>query len=183
MLRQFAKVVETMQLGVTITDCAGHIIYVNPAEAAIHGYRVDELIGQDVGIYAPKTKRRPLSISELLGFSSWQREATNLRKDGTAFPVRLLSDVVLDAAGLPIGVITTCEDITERDLAARAVREARDDLERRVVERTAALRESQERYRDLVEHSLGLICAHDLRGVLQSVNPAAENKAQASQRA
>src|ERR1041385_5768351 len=143
MLRQFAKVVETMQLGVTITDNAGRIIYVNPAEAAIHGYRVDELIGQDVGIYAPRGKRRQLTISELLGFSSWHREATNLRKDGSAFPVRLLSDVVLDAAGLPIGVITTCEDITDRDVAARAVREARDELERRVAERTSALRDSE----------------------------------------
>jgi len=35
------------------------------------------------------------------------------------------------------------------------------------------IRESQPRYRDLVEHGSGLICMHDMRGVLEWVNPAA----------
>jgi two-component system, sensor histidine kinase and response regulator len=34
--------------------------------------------------------------------------------------------------------------------------------------------ELQPSYRDLVEHSFGLICMHDLRGVLEWVNPAAQ---------
>ena len=37
----------------------------------------------------------------------------------------------------------------------------------------AALGESERRYRDLVENSLGLICSHDLDGHLLFVNPAA----------
>jgi PAS domain S-box-containing protein len=36
-----------------------------------------------------------------------------------------------------------------------------------------AFEESERRYRDLVEHSLGLICTHDLSGRLLSINPAA----------
>jgi PAS domain S-box-containing protein len=36
-----------------------------------------------------------------------------------------------------------------------------------------ALEESERRYRNLVEHSLGLICTHDLQGRLLSINPAA----------
>ena len=36
-----------------------------------------------------------------------------------------------------------------------------------------ALRESERRYRDLVENSEGLICAHDLQGNVLSINPAA----------
>jgi PAS domain S-box-containing protein len=40
--------------------------------------------------------------------------------------------------------------------------------------RTAdALHETERRYRELVEHSLGLICTHDLTGIILSVNPAA----------
>ena len=36
-----------------------------------------------------------------------------------------------------------------------------------------AFAKSERRYRDLVEHSLGLICTHDLTGRLGSINPAA----------
>ena len=38
---------------------------------------------------------------------------------------------------------------------------------------TEALRASERRYRHLIEHSLGLLCIHDLDGVLLEVNPAA----------
>ncbi len=38
---------------------------------------------------------------------------------------------------------------------------------------TDALQDSQRRYRELVEYSLGLICTHDLTGIILSINPAA----------
>ena len=42
-------------------------------------------------------------------------------------------------------------------------------------EATDALRDSDRRYRELVEYSLGLICTHDLTGTIISINPAAAN--------
>jgi PAS domain S-box-containing protein len=82
----------------------------------------------------------------------------------------------------------------ERGVAERALRLAHDQLEQRVQQRTLdledavraleeeaverrrfeqALRDSEARYRALVEGSRGLICSHDLAGTLLMVNPAA----------
>jgi formate hydrogenlyase transcriptional activator len=55
-------------------------------------------------------------------------------------------------------------------LALSKFRESRAVL--RIRQATEALIESEDRYRDLVEHSEDLVCTHDLQGKLLSVNPA-----------
>jgi diguanylate cyclase (GGDEF)-like protein/PAS domain S-box-containing protein len=126
MLIGLEKAVETMQLGVTITDTAGRILYTNPADARMHGYTVEQLIGQDVRIFAPPGARRPLSLTQLGHMRSWQRDTINVRKDGSAFPCHLMSDVVRDRTGQIIGVVTACEDITQRKVAVAALRDSEE---------------------------------------------------------
>lgn len=111
-LLQLKKAIETLQLGVTFTDTNGIIRYTNPADAAMHGYNRDELIGQDVGIYAPSEIRNPMTKAQMRRIKTWNRKSNNRRKDGTIFPVRLISDVVRDSQGEPIGIVTTCEDLS-----------------------------------------------------------------------
>lgn len=123
-LRRLEKALETMQLGVTITDAEGRIIYGNPAEADMHGYTVHELIGKDVGIYTSSERRRPLTSAQFNALGNWTRESVNVRKDGSTFPVHLTSDVVVDASGETVGVVTTCEDISERRALETQLRQA-----------------------------------------------------------
>ena len=120
--------VHTMQLGITITDLAGKIRYTNPAEAAMHGFEVEELIGRDSTLFSSESRPRskPLSREQLDKFSSWSRETVNRRKDGTVFPVTLLSDAVRTPDGEVVGVVTTCEDITERRRAEEQLRESEE---------------------------------------------------------
>jgi PAS domain S-box-containing protein len=123
-LLQLSGAVEAMQLGVTITDTQGRIVYVNPTDAELHGYTPAELIGRDANIYAPHVRRRRLSGEQLRALGRWVRESVNVRKDGSTFAVRLLSDIIRDPDGEPIGIVTTCEDITERRVLEEELRHA-----------------------------------------------------------
>jgi diguanylate cyclase (GGDEF)-like protein/PAS domain S-box-containing protein len=128
-VRMLAKAVDNMQLGVTITDLAGRIVYTNPAEARMHGYTVDELMGRSARILGPPEHFRALG-PDRTSAASWTRETINVRRDGTRFPVLLWSDVVTDASGTPVGMVTCCEDVTERKAAEATLREVamRDPL-------------------------------------------------------
>jgi len=113
-LRELKKAVETLRLGVTITDTNGKIIYTNPSDAEMHGYKVQELIGKNVKIFAPVDLRRRTSLEQIKKWTGLIRESKNIRKDGTIFPTWLISNVVKDNKRNPIAIVTTCEDITER---------------------------------------------------------------------
>lgn len=115
-LRQMQKAVDTLHIGITITDTEGKIVTINPAEAAMHGYTAEELIGKDARIFAPPDNWKPMRFDELKAFKYWERESVNIRKDGSLFPVYLASDVILNNKGEPIGSTTACMDITERKL-------------------------------------------------------------------
>ncbi len=108
----FKKALETMQLGVTVTDLEGNILYCNPAETEMHLYPARELIGKNVREFAPSDLWNPLTKTKITAMNRWKRESTNKRKDNSLFPVKLLSDVVKNNRGRPIGIVTTCEDIT-----------------------------------------------------------------------
>jgi PAS domain-containing protein len=59
------KVFDTMQIGVTISDVNGGILYVNPADAEMHGYKVEELLGEDVRVFAPTKRWNPMNPEEI----------------------------------------------------------------------------------------------------------------------
>ncbi len=125
-LRQLEAAVRTMQLGVSITDAEGRIVYLNKAEAEMHGYAIEELLGKDARNLSPREHWKALPARELEHVTKWKRERMRIRKDGTRFPVQLMSDVVTDAAGRPWGLVTTCEDITERWRAEEALRDSEE---------------------------------------------------------
>jgi len=136
-LRRLAKAVETVDVGITVTDVQGRIIYTNPAEARMHGYTTDELLGRSAHVLAPVSVRRHVSPQRLWGLKGWRREAFNVRKDGTVFPVQLVSDVVTDASGTQIGIVTCCVDISDRKQTEDA-RRASDARYRKLFERNLA---------------------------------------------
>jgi diguanylate cyclase (GGDEF)-like protein/PAS domain S-box-containing protein len=123
-LRKLEKALQTTQVGVTITDIEGKILYLNSAEARMHGYGPEDLIGKNVRMFAaPETweVNPPDLIREM---SSWRRQSVNLRKDGSSFAVQLTSDVIRNTTGDPIGIVTVCEDVTEQKNAETRLRDS-----------------------------------------------------------
>jgi len=136
------KAMDRMQLGVTITDLEGRILYVNEAEAQMHGYAPTELLGESVRTFSPRKSWSQMAPTEARTMKSWRRESLNVRKDGTHFSVQLLSDVVLDADGKPVAVVTVSEDITDRKRMEAELGSTREELTSRVKERTTELLEA-----------------------------------------
>lgn len=164
-LIQLQKAVKNMRLGVTIADLNGNILYTNPAEASMHGYEMGELIGRPVGILAPPEYRHPMTPEQLQEWDGSVRESINIRKDGTIFPVWLISDTVKDADGKLIAIVTSCEDITERKQAEEELKKHRDHLEESVNERTLELSAANEKLAELnaSKDKFFSIISHDLR--------------------
>jgi diguanylate cyclase (GGDEF)-like protein/PAS domain S-box-containing protein len=80
----------------------------------MHGYTVDEMLGQSVRILAPNATWQDFPLHQLAQGSIFSRESMNMRKDGTTFQTHMISNVIMDDAEQPIALISTCEDITER---------------------------------------------------------------------
>src|SRR6266446_4535149 len=158
--RKYRDIVENAVEGIFQTSPDGEFIAANPALARMLGFESpEELIRErtDIGRTHYVESERRAEFKQLLDQHDTVRgfEFEAYRKDGTKIWMSDNVRAVRDASGKLLYYEGTVEDITERKLAEQA------------------LRESEERYRDLVENSRDLICTHDLDGLVLSANPAA----------
>ena len=144
LLRNLRKAIDTVEVGVTITDTNGKIIYTNPADARMHGYAVEELIGKHASIMGHEKLKRRMAPDEFSSAENWKRESVNIRKDGSIFPVQLVSTGVVDDEGTPIGMITICEDILQRKQAELELRRTNQKLARVITELETLIREKND---------------------------------------
>jgi PAS domain S-box-containing protein len=134
----FAQLVSRVRdYGIFLLDRGGHVASWNPGAERINGYAAEEIIGQHFSAFYPeeaKQRRWPeheLAIAEQHG--RFEDEGWRLRKDGSRF----WADVLITALRDPQGELRGFAKIV-RDLSARR-------------EREEALRQSEERFRLLVE--------------------------------
>lgn len=120
------RTLETMQVGVAVTDLSGKILYANPAMASIHGYDIEEVNSRTMAMFADPGADD--------GEFAWEdgvekRETSHRRKDGSTLPVQLTTNFVYGSTGEPIGRVSVCEDITARRKAEAAVLNAQQRYE------------------------------------------------------
>jgi diguanylate cyclase (GGDEF)-like protein/PAS domain S-box-containing protein len=113
-LKMLKVAVDSLPIGITFSDVDGIIIYSNPAEAQMHGYEVDELIGKEARKFSTSDRSRPVGAEQLKELGVWRRESVNIRKNGEKFSAQLTSISVRDSESRYLGIITTCEDISYR---------------------------------------------------------------------
>ncbi|RLE24102.1 MAG: hypothetical protein DRJ65_10560 [Acidobacteria bacterium] len=106
--------VETMDIGITITDIDGRILFVNQAEADMHGSEIGNIVGRRLTTPGTMGNEPGEGFADFLTEGHSKRETIHTRTDGWEFPVQLISNAVLDSSGTPIGIVTSCEDISDR---------------------------------------------------------------------
>lgn len=153
----------------------GSITLFNAAAERLLGWRADELVGRGTPerFHDPEQVRqraaelsaslgRPVApgfevfVARLADASVDEREWVYVRKDGSKIPVQLSVTALRDSQGEVIGYLGVAIDMSARRKAERE------------------LRYSEKRLRAVVDNVVDGIVTIDAKGIVQSMNPAAE---------
>jgi two-component system, LuxR family, sensor kinase FixL len=157
----YRAVVDTAVDAIVVIDRDGAIRSANQATERLFGYTADELVGNNVNMLMPQPYAAEhdgylanylrTGTKKIIGIG---REVAGKRKDGSVFPMELSVGEARDgSAPIFVGII---RDITERKAAE------------------LALRESELRWRSIVNTVPDAIIVIDAAGVVESFSPAAE---------
>ncbi len=102
---------------IVITDCAGRIIWANPAFSRLTGYPPEEVLGQNPRFL--KSGRQDIAFYQrmwqtILAGDVWHGELINQRKNQSLYTGEMTITPVLNAAGEITHFVAIQEDITER---------------------------------------------------------------------
>ncbi|CUS33719.1 PAS domain S-box protein [Candidatus Nitrospira nitrificans] len=157
---------ETPSMYFTV-DGTGILRSVNQYGAQYLGYRVEDLVEKSVAsIFFEEDRARVCAEMEAFfrrpeGVAQW--EFRKVRSDGSVLWVRELARVLQNRVEESLALIV-CEDITERKQAEKALADLNATLEQQVGDRTQALRQSEERFRQFFDNAPNLTALKDHHG-------------------
>ena len=156
--KKYRNILETMDEGYYEVDRDGNFLYVNNALCEIHGYTRDEILRMNSRIYTPAEEIDKIGriYREIWRTGSPAKivDRTVIRKDGSVRMVETSASLLLDAARERIGFRGTSRDVTEHRKAE------------------IALRESEEKYRNILDTMEEGYLETDLAGNTTFINDA-----------
>jgi len=188
--KRYRELHESLRDGFALTTLDGRLMEANAAFQSMVGYTQKELIGWT---YQDLTPQKWHAFEEKImreqtyqrGYSDvYQKEY--IRKDGTILPVELRAHLMRDEDGTPVEIWAFVRDITDRIRAEELLQRDQEHLEKLVKERTVklateiaehkrtekALRESEEKYRNIFDNAVEGIFQTLPEGQFLSANPA-----------
>ena len=133
--------VELSPLGIALTDMKGRYVEFNESFRRISGYSEEELKELDYWALTPKKyeaeeAEQLKSLASVGHYGPYEKEY--MCRDGTLVPLCLSGVLITDRDGKEF-IWSIVQDITERKRSEQALHRTRDELEKRVQERTAEI--------------------------------------------
>ncbi|MBI1882808.1 MAG: PAS domain S-box protein [Chlamydiae bacterium] len=157
-LRRHAQMIDFANDTIMIRDLKDRITYWNQGAERLYGWSREEAMGMHVHSFLktlfPRSADSAIQVCLRKGY--WEGELKHLRKDGTRVTVASRWTLQRDEKGKPIAFLEINNDITQLKKTEGALLEARDQLEKRVEERTSELRATNDQLRQLIQERRAL---------------------------
>jgi PAS domain S-box-containing protein len=143
----YRNLVENSLEAMLLTDPAGagRVLAANPEACRMLGWPEEKLIGAPrSAVFNMEDSRTSQMIEERKREGRFRGATTFRRRDGSTFPADVSTMLFLDSAGQTRAVLNI-HDISERKKMEEELQRARQELEARVLKRTAELQEAYEK--------------------------------------
>jgi PAS domain S-box-containing protein len=111
--------------GIAMAGMDAKLIYANEAWLRMHGYdAAGQVLGTTFSGHLADSAEVTAALDIYRAQGWWSGELLRRRRDGSLFPAAVAANMVFNAAGEPICMMASCQDITERKRAEELVRDS-----------------------------------------------------------